>query len=90
MKAIVLVEWDDASMDTESHWQVGGPPVPEANLIFSVGFVVHRTQKYLVLVQSVADGSYAHKIQIPRAMIRSITTLEKKRPIPAPAKPTED
>lgn len=55
---IVLVEWDDAHM--EGWWVDGDPQAPEPDLVRSVGWLVHKTRRHLVLVQSRTDGQQHH------------------------------
>jgi len=71
---IVLVEWDDAHM--EGWWVDGDPQAPEPDLVRSVGWLVHKTRRHLVLVQSRTDGQHGNRLQIPRGMVRSMSTLK--------------
>lgn len=87
MKPIVVVEWDDASMLDRSHWIDGEfPAEPEESLVISVGFLVHKTRKHLMLLQSTSDTQHANPITIPRGCVRYMQQLWS---VPALAKPPE-
>lgn len=72
---IVEVEWDDAHM--AGWWQDGEPEPPEPDLVRSVGYLVHKTRKHLVLIQSRTEGQHGNRIQIPRGMVKSVTVLKQ-------------
>lgn len=78
---IAVVEWDDAHMEG---WWIDGaarPPVPE--IVRSVGWLVHKTAKHLVLVQSLTEGQHGNRLQIPRGMVRSIVEIPQERKCPS-------
>ena len=72
---IVAVLWDDAT--ALEGWSHGEEPKP--CLILSVGFLVKKTKKHIILAMDLApDGMQCGRGQIPRGMIKQIKTLRKK------------
>lgn len=73
----VIVTWIDAAMGGD--WQDGalpGIPTDAENEVQSIGFLVHKTKAWIVLVQSVAKGHHGNAIDIPAGMVRSISYLK--------------
>lgn len=91
MKAIVIVEWQDATMT--HHWQDGEfPSAPGSDecLVRSVGFLVHKDRQVLVLLQTTSDNQHANTITIPRGCIRKIEQLWPLPPLaPVPKVETD-
>lgn len=79
MKPIAIVEWTDASMACP-HWQdVELPEVPEpgSNDMVSTGFLIHNTKEWVVLLQTMGDGTCANSVEIPTRMINSIKIIKE-------------
>lgn len=60
-RPVEIVQWMDASMDNP-HWQekpFPKCPTVEENTIFSVGFVIHDTDDFVVLLQSMGKDTCA-------------------------------
>lgn len=75
---LVCVVWDDAH-ELESDWVFPGKKKLRPCLIRSYGLLVEKNNKYVVLGQDLApDGMVNGRGQIPRGMVRKITTLRKK------------
>ena len=73
-----VVKWLDASMDNP-HWTQGSlPALPteKANTMLSAGFLAHDTKKFVVLVQTLGQGIHANSVEIPRAMIMEMKTID--------------
>jgi hypothetical protein len=73
--SIVMVVWDDA---TELDGWTDGDEEIKPCLVYSVGYLVRKTKDHIVLAQDIAaDGMQCGRGQIPRGMVRKITTLRK-------------
>lgn len=76
--SLVCVVWDDAH-ELESDWVTPGKKKLRPCLIRSYGLLVEKNEKYVVLAQDLSfDGMVNGRGQIPRGMVRKITTLRKK------------
>ncbi len=75
---LVAVTWDDAEVD--AGWDKVGEP--KEALVLTVGFLVKKTRKHLVIAASVTTGEHNtnQRIQIPRGMLVSMETLRKGTP----------
>lgn len=75
---LVSVVWDDAECD--SGWDAAAEP--KESLVLSVGFLVKKTRKHIVLAGSITTGEHNtnQRIQIPKGMIKSIEVLKEKAP----------
>lgn len=76
---LVLVEWDDSASYVETGWKKSHVVLNDLTpgRIFSVGWVLKKTKRYLTLV---AHGSNEHRevqgeMSIPRGCIRSVKRL---------------
>jgi hypothetical protein len=73
---IVAVAWDDAK--AIDGWGEEDDTL-EPCIVLSVGFLVKKTPKYIVLAQDIApDGTVCGRGQIPRGMVKRIKVLKKK------------
>lgn len=72
---LVSVVWDDAEADTG--WDKVS--TPKEALVLTVGFLIKKTRKHIVIAGSVTTGEFNtnQRMQIPRAMIQSIEVLKK-------------
>lgn len=72
----VLVTWRDATQFAEGWVPVAETKKYEPSLVRTVGFIVRRDRRYLVLAQSVAnDGDVIGVFMIPRGFIERVTHL---------------
>ena len=73
---LVAVIWDDAEVDTG--WDKVG--TPKEALVLSVGYLVKKTRKHVVLAGSITTGEYNtnNRMQIPKGMIKSIEVVKEK------------
>jgi len=73
-----IVTWVDATMGS-LHWTEGElPELPEdsANVVSSSGFIAHRNNSWVVLVQTIGDGWHANSVEIPVGMIKEIKVIQ--------------
>lgn len=82
---LVLITWDDAG-ELALGWVQDSEIVPKELLAYSVGFLVKKTPKHVVLASTVGEPSAnTNQFQIPRKMIKSIEIITKKgSPIESP------
>jgi hypothetical protein len=71
---LVLVEWIDAC-HAPSGWQFGNQPQVDFEPVYSIGFLIQKKKKGILLAQTWFPGDYANVIAIPKGMIKKITTL---------------
>jgi hypothetical protein len=71
---LVLVEWIDAC-HAPSGWQFGDSPQVDFEPVFSVGFLIEKQKKGILLAQTWFPEDCANIIAIPRGMITKITVL---------------
>jgi hypothetical protein len=79
-----LVEciWDDAESFTG--WEIGSQINPKDSLCTTIGFLLKKTKKHLVIASTVSwdDGVEEHtsnnRIQIPVGMVKRLTILVNK------------
>ncbi len=73
---IVAVVWDDAEVD--SGWDKVGEP--KESLALTVGFLIKKTRKHLVIAGSITSGEYNtnQRIQIPRGMVKELIVIKEK------------
>lgn len=75
---LVLITWDDAG-ELALGWVQDSEIVPKELLAYSVGFLVKKTPKHVVLASTVGEPSAnTNQFQIPRKMIKSIEIILKK------------
>lgn len=75
---LVLITWDDAG-ELALGWVQDSEIVPKELLVYSVGFLVKKTPKHIVLASTVGEPSAnTNQFQIPRKMIKSIEIILKK------------
>ena len=73
---LVEITWDDAS-DLESGWT--SKVKPEPAIALSAGYLIYQDEHYIILAQDCdAEGEHNGRGQIPRGMVKEITTLRKK------------
>ena len=73
---IVAVLWDDAT--ALDGWSSGHDEVKPCHVL-SVGFLVRKTKKHIVLAQDISpDGQQCGRGQIPKGMVKRITRIKKK------------
>jgi hypothetical protein len=75
---MVRVEWVDASMSAEPHWQDGDRPAKPrrgANKCQTVGFLTHVDEHWAQVVSTLTSGQHAHVTEIPASMIKSVQIL---------------
>lgn len=74
---LVLITWDDAG-ELALGWVQDSEIVPKELLAYSVGFLVKKTPKHVVLASTVGEPSAnTNQFQIPRKMIKSIEIIVK-------------
>jgi hypothetical protein len=75
LKAVpVLVIWEDAAH--QFGWLDGEEVAVIDGLVETVGWLIDRNDRHLIVVQSLTSGSHAQTLQIPAGMIRSMAFLE--------------
>jgi hypothetical protein len=74
-KRKVIVKWRDAIHG--AGWQDSSDT--EDDTVHSVGWIISKTKKLILLAQSIGCGLHANTIQIPVPMIQSIRTLVVKQ-----------
>jgi hypothetical protein len=78
---LVLIEWED-SYGCSSRWQdIDSAATPRALLCRSVGWIIARTKKCVVLVPHLADGETKQgcgDMTIPTACIVRTTPLQER------------
>jgi hypothetical protein len=78
---LVLITWDDAG-ELALGWVQDSEIVPKELLAYSVGFLVKKTPKHVVLASTVGEPSAnTNQFQIPRKMIKSIEIIVPKRAV---------
>ena len=75
---LVCVTWDDAEVD--SGWDKVAEP--KEALVLTVGFMMKKTKKHIVIAASITAGEYNtnQRIQIPMGMVKKIDVLKEKAP----------
>jgi len=71
---LVLVQWIDAC-HAPSGWQFGEAPQVDFEPVYSVGFLIEKRKKGILLAQTWFPQDCANIIAIPRGMITKITVL---------------
>lgn len=71
---LVLVQWIDAC-HAPSGWQFGESPQVDFEPVFSVGFLIEKRKKGILLAQTWFPQDCANIIAIPKGMITKITVL---------------
>lgn len=75
---LVEIKWDDASA-LEHGWCDPEEEKPTPQWVQTVGFLVKQTEHHVVIAHTVSEGWANGRFQIPRAMIRSMKPIRKKR-----------
>lgn len=79
---LVLIHWEDASVEDAGPWVVQEDAKPMPPKIFAqVGFLLEDTDAAVVLTHAMetpGKGLMASRERIPRGMVRSITYLRGK------------
>jgi hypothetical protein len=71
---IVKVTWEDSGTDNQV-WVNKDDFADELGLCESVGFLVKKTNKVVVIAQSTSDTQYGNVLVIPRKMVRKVSDL---------------
>lgn len=73
---LVSVIWDDAEVG--SGWEAAEDP--KEALVLTVGFLVKKTRKHVIIAGSITTGEHNtnQRIQIPKGMIKSIEVIKEK------------
>lgn len=85
---MVIVEWHDAYGDSSEQWFEGGEVDHNPLTVKTLGYLMRDDERGVTLWQemSAPDGSsYRGRTFIPRAMVQSITYLQRrstKKPTP--------
>jgi len=75
---LVLVTWDDAA-ELNLGWQDESDVVAKPMLVRTVGFVVRKTPRHIIVASTVGDLIHCHaQFQIPRKMIVTIEIIGKR------------
>ncbi len=73
----VKVEWEDAVLLTSEAWNTGEDDYPyNPYICTTVGILLYDGPEGIILTDSVNSDATGHVQQIPRGMIRSITTYD--------------
>ena len=73
---LVEVIWDDAAVETG--WI--DPSIALQNqLVITVGFLVNESERHILIASTYSDDHVNATIQIPRAMIQTLTRLSAPR-----------
>lgn len=72
---LAVVEWEDAAH--EFGWQEGVIPEPKTVIVRSVGYVIKRTKKHILLAQSIAEDNHAQTLQIPKGMVIKVKNIKE-------------
>ena len=74
---MVEVIWDDAA-GHDDQWAQGEDFPVKPELVISVGFLVLKNNKYIVIAQDIdADGKHNGRTQIPRGMVKKMKVLRR-------------
>ena len=71
---LVLVQWIDAC-HAPSGWQFGNPIQVDFDPVYSIGFLIEKRKKGILLAQTWFPQDCANIIAIPNGMITKITVL---------------
>lgn len=75
---LVLVTWDDAA-ELALGWVDESELEAKPMLVRTVGFLVRKTPKHIIVAGTVGDRMHCHaQFQIPRAMVTGIDIIAKK------------
>jgi len=75
---LVLVTWDDAA-ELNLGWMEESEVVAKPMLVRTVGFVIRKTSKHIIVASTIGDHAHCHaQFQIPRAMVVTIETIGKR------------
>lgn len=75
---LVEIKWDDASA-LEHGWCDPADEKPVPQWVTTVGFLVAQTEQHIVIAHTVSEGLVNGRFQIPKAMLKSVKPLRKKR-----------
>ena len=75
---LVVVEWSDAAHEFGWIEGDGKQESDELTIVTSVGFLLHKSKGQVKICQTVAPGSHAQTLSIPRGMVKSITRIKHK------------
>lgn len=69
----VLVVWEDAAH--QPGWMEGEEVEAQDTIVETVGWLVEKTEGYLLIVQSLTEGAHAQVLQIPAGMVKRTVLL---------------
>lgn len=75
---LVLITWDDAG-ELALGWVQDSEVIPKELLAYSVGFLIKKTPKHVVLASTIGEPlANTNQFQIPRKMIKTIEIIQKR------------
>lgn len=75
-KAIYAVEWEDAEFhEGWVHLNDFKADLKKTELTTSVGYLLHKTKRHIILAQTYTYRTYSDYVRIPRSIIRKMTKI---------------
>lgn len=75
---LMLITWDDAA-ELNLGWQDESEVEAKPMLVRTVGFLIRKTTKHVIVASTVGDLVHCHaQFQIPRKMIVTMQTIAKR------------